>query len=74
MMFHVNVNADMTKYLPDNSQMKSGLEIITSEFGSAAQMSGTDVHIMFDGLRPNEVPGIRTLLEGYPDVQGVSYR
>ena len=73
MMFHTNVNADMTKYLPDDSQMKRGLEIITSEFGSA-QMSGTDVHVMFEGMRPNEVPGIRTLLEGYPDVQGVTYR
>ena len=74
MMFHVNVNSDMTKYLPDDSQMKSGLEIINSEFGSVAQMSGTDVHVMFEGLRPNEVPGIRTLMEGYPDVQAVSYR
>ena len=74
MMLHVNVNADMTKYLPDDSQMKSGLEIITSEFGSSAQMSGADVHVMFDKLRPNEVPGIRTLLEGYPDVQSVSFR
>ena len=74
MMFHVNVNADMTKYLPDDSQMKSGLEIILSEFGSSAQMSGADVHVMFEGVRPNEVPGIRTLLEGYPDVNGVSYR
>ena len=74
LMFHVNVNADMTKYLPDDSQMKSGLEIVTSEFGSSAQMSGTDVHVMFEGLRPNEIPGIRTLLDGYPEVNGVSYR
>ena len=74
MTFHVNVNADMTKYLPDDSQMKRGLEIVMSEFGSSAQMSGTDVHVMFDGLRPNEVPGIRTLLEGYPDVRDVSHR
>ena len=74
MMFRTNVNADMTKYLPDDSQMKSGLEIINTEFGSSAQMSGTDVHVMFEGVRPNEVPGIRTLLEGYPDVHGVSFR
>lgn len=74
MVFHVNVNADMTKYLPDDSQMKSGLEIVTSEFGSSAQMSGADVHVMFEGLRPNEIPGIRTLLDGYPEVNGVSYR
>ena len=74
MMFRTNVNADMTKYLPDKSPMKTGLEIMSSEFGSLAQMSGADVHVMFEGVRPNEVPGIRTLLEGYPDVRGVSYR
>ena len=74
MMFHVNVNADMTKYLPDDSQMKRGLEIVMEEFGSSAQMSGADVHVMFEGLKPNEVPGIRTLLNGYEDVHGVSYR
>ena len=74
MMFHTNVNADMTKYLPDDSQMKRGLEIITSEFSSTAQMSGTDVHVMFEGVRPTEVTGIRTLLEGYPEVHGVTYR
>ena len=74
LMMHVNVNADMTKYLPDDSQMKRGLEIVFEEFGSAAQMSGTDVHVMFEGVRPEEIPGIRTLLEAYPDVQGVTYR
>ena len=74
LMMHVNVNADMTKYLPDDSQMKRGLEIVFEEFGSAAQMSGTDVHVMFEGVRPKEIPGIRTLLEAYPDVQGVTYR
>ena len=74
MMFHTNVNTDMTKYLPDDSQMKSGLEIIQTEFASSAQMSGADVHVMFEGLRPNEVPGIRTLLEAYPDVHAVTYR
>ena len=74
LMLHVNVNADMTKYLPDNSQMKRGLEIVTSEFGSSAQMSGADVHVMFEGVRPPEVPGIATLLEAYPDVHSVTYR
>ena len=74
MMFHTNVNSDMTKYLPDDSQMKAGLEIMNSEFGSLAQMSGADVHIMFEGVRPKEIQGIRTLLEAYPDVNGVSYR
>ena len=74
LMLHVNVNADMTKYLPDDSQMKRGLEIVMDEFGSSAQMSGTDVHVMFEGLNPKEVPGITTLLEAYPDVHSVTYR
>jgi predicted RND superfamily exporter protein len=73
-MFHTNVNADMTKYLPDDSQMKRGLEIVMDEFGSSAQMSGTDVHVMFEGVKPKEVPGIRTLLESYEDVHSVTYR
>ena len=73
-MLHVNVNADMTKYLPDDSQMKSGLEIVMDEFGSSAQMSGADVHVMFEGVSTQEVPGIRTLLQAYPDVNGVTYR
>ena len=29
----VNVNSDMTRYLPDDSQMKQGLDIVTAEFG-----------------------------------------
>lgn len=74
LIFYVNVNNDMSKYLPDDSQMKSGLEIINKDFGATAQMSGADVHVMFEGLRPNEVPGIRTLLSGYPDVNGVMCR
>ena len=74
LMLHVNVNADLTKYLPDDSQMKRGLEIVTSEFGSAAQMSGADVHVMFEGVSPKEIPGITSLLDAYPDVHGVTYR
>jgi hypothetical protein len=74
MIFYINVNNDMSKYLPDDSQMKSGLAVINEEFGGTSQMSGADVHIMFEGLRPNEVPGIRTLLSGYPNVNGVTYR
>lgn len=74
MMLRVNVNNDLTKYLPDDSQMKTGLDTIQSEFGSLAQMTGSNVHVMFEGLQPNEVPGIKTLLAGYPNVNGVSFR
>jgi len=49
MIPHVNVNSDMTKYLPDDSQMKQGIEIIANEF-SADQLSNADVKVMFQGL------------------------
>lgn len=74
MIFHVNVNNDMSKYLPDDSQMKLGKDSLEAEFGSISQFSGANVHVMFDGMRPNEVPGVKTLLSGYPNVNGVSYR
>ena len=74
LMTRVNVNADMTKYLPDDSQMKYGLDIVTNEFGSSAQMVGADVHIMFDSISPAEIEGMCALLAAYPDVDKVAYR
>ena len=74
LMTRVNVNADMTKYLPDDSQMKYGLDIITNEFGASAQMVGADVHIMFDSISPAEIEGMCALLAAYPDVDKVAYR
>ena len=74
LFFHINVNNDLSKYLPDDSQMKIGKDSLEAEFGPVAQFSGSNVHVMFEGLRQNEVPGIKTLLSGYPDVHGVSYR
>ena len=74
LMFRINVNNDMSKYLPDDSQMKIGLDTMSVEFGSISQLSGSNVHVMFEGLRPNEISGIKTLLSGYPDVYGVTYR
>jgi len=74
LIFRVNVNNDMTKYLPDDSQMTLGMNELEKEFGSVSQLSGSNVHVMFEGLRPNEVPGIKTLLAGYPNVYGVTYR
>ena len=74
LMTRVNVNADMTKYLPDDSQMKYGLDIVTNEFGASAQMVGADVHVMFDSISPAEIEGMCALLAAYPDVDKVAYR
>ena len=74
LMTRVNVNADMTKYLPDDSQMRTGLDIVTNEFGSSAQMVGADVQIMFEAISPAEIDGMCALLKAYPDVDKVAYK
>ena len=74
LMTRVNVNTDMTKYLPDDSQMRTGLDIVTNEFGSSAQMVGADVQIMFEAISPAEIDGMCALLKAYPDVDKVAYR
>ena len=73
-MTRVNVNTDMTKYLPDDSQMRTGLDIVTNEFGSSAQMVGADVQIMFEAISPAEIDGMCALLKAYPDVDKVAYK
>lgn len=74
LMTRVNVNADMTKYLPDDSQMKHGLDIVSTEFAAASQVSAADVHVMFEALSPAEVPAMCALMESYADVNDVTYR
>ncbi|MCF0177879.1 MAG: MMPL family transporter [Bacteroidales bacterium] len=69
----VNVNSDMTKYLPDDSQMKHGLDIIENEFGGA-QMAGADVKAMFNLSNKEKAEEISAQLARIPDVDGVKLR
>ena len=48
----VEINEDLTKYLPDKSAMKQGIDIMAAEFPEA-QTSQT-VRVMFDHLQPEE--------------------
>ena len=68
----VNVNSDMTKYLPNNSRMRHGLEIITNDF-SAAQLQNADVKAMFPDVRSDEREVLMSQLNALPDVYGVTY-
>ncbi|MCQ2285100.1 MAG: MMPL family transporter, partial [Bacteroidales bacterium] len=52
--FHVNINTDMTKYLPDDSNMRAGLEIMSDEFGDLAEMGGSDIRVMCQNLTDEE--------------------
>jgi len=69
----VNVNSDMTKYLPDNSRMKQGLEILTDEFGGQ-QLTTADVRVMFKGLEAEEIGMMADSLASLPEVEGVTYK
>ncbi len=68
----VNVNSDMTKYLPNDSRMRQGLEIIMSDF-SAAQLQSADVKAMFPDVRRDERDVLTAQLNAIPDVYGVTY-
>lgn len=48
----VTINTDMTKYLPDDSSMKQGMDIMEEEFQSGN--TDTSIRIMFKGLSENE--------------------
>ena len=68
----VNVNSDMTRYLPDDSQMKLGLDIVTAEFGGT-QMTGPAVRLMFRDVASSRVQGITDTLSSFSKVKAVSH-
>lgn len=68
----VNVNNDMTKYLPDDSRMRTGLDIIKDEFPSAANMGGTDVRILCHDLDEQEQSTFADDFRAHPDVNSVT--
>ncbi len=35
-IFKTNVNYDMSKYLPENSSVRKGMEVMSEEFGDTA--------------------------------------
>jgi len=72
MMPRVNVNNDLSKYLPDDSRMKAGVDIIMSEFaGSASQAVSADVRMMFCGLSQKDSARIEQELMDRKEVETV---
>lgn len=67
----VNINSDMTKYLPDNSGMKTGLDIMDKEFPKAED-SG-DIRVMFNGLNDSQKAEVLDNLEAIKYVDSVDY-
>ena len=68
----VEINEDLTRYLPDKSAMKQGIDIMSDEFPEA-QTSQT-IRVMFDHLKPEEKEGILERLKSIPYVTDVADR
>lgn len=72
----VNVNSDMTRYLPDNSPMKRGIDIIESEFGRSASSALPDIRIMMtypDGME-EETSAVADSLACFDGVNSVNVK
>jgi len=70
-LFKVNVNGDMTKYLPDSSNMKIGLDIMTEEFPDAG--INATFRVMFDNLSSEQKIQMQTTLAEIPGIDTVTY-
>ncbi|MCM1167491.1 MAG: MMPL family transporter [Lachnospiraceae bacterium] len=71
LMQYVEINDDMTKYLPDNSPMKTGVDIMSDEFPKM-EMSNT-IRVMSDGLSAEQKGELLNKLETLPYVDSVTY-
>lgn len=67
-MLHVNVNYDMSKYLPKESSTKMGMEKMSSEYGDLASIT-----VMFHGLDTSERLDIKEDIASIPNVKSVVY-
>ena len=67
-IFCVNVNYDMSSYLPDDSEVKKGMEVMTEEFGDMSSIT-----VMFDDLNTEQQTARKNELEQIENVKSVTY-
>lgn len=67
----VEINTDMTKYLPDESSMAQGIDIMAENFEN---MSTTQtIRVMFKNLNEEQIVAVKAYLEAIANVDSVSY-
>ena len=71
LFFQVPINVDMTKYLPDDSMMKMGIDKMEEEFPDTT--IAKTIRVMFTDLTEAEKENILTQLEAIPNVDEVEY-
>lgn len=67
----VNINMDMTKYLPADSSMGMGIDILAEEFPNTE--TPKTVRVMFKGLSDVEKTNVKIDLEEIENVDSVTY-
>ena len=71
LMNFVKVNQDMTQYLPKDSNMRLGIEIMNQEFPAVDSNEG--FKIMFESLTSKQKQLVKDKIETYPGVESVAY-
>ena len=71
LMLGVHINTDMTKYLPDNSSMKAGVELMETEVPDAA--STHTLRVMVSDLADDERAALSSELGDLPGVDAVTH-
>lgn len=66
----VNVNYDITKYLPDTSETRIGMDIMEKEFSGKET---SYLNLMFKGLKQEEKNDVLTFLNNLNGVEEVDY-
>ena len=67
----VEINTDMTKYLPDDSSMSQGIEIMKENFNDMS--TSQTIRVMFKDLTETQVVQAKAYLEKINYVDSVSY-
>ena len=67
----VRTNYDMTKYLPESSPMKTGMDIMAAEFPSMG--ADKSIRVMAEGLTAEEEDELLARLKAIPYVESVAH-
>ena len=70
-MNKVNINQDMTKYLPSNSSMKKGIDILEKELPDVKNMS--TIWVMIDDLDNNKKLDVYNKLKEIKNIYTINY-
>ena len=71
LMNFVTVNEDMTEYLPEDSSMRAGLEIMNNEFPAVVQEEG--FKLMLEGLSREQKLAVKAKIEAFEGVAAVEH-